>query len=345
MATITGQDSYGLLDMSMAGQGGAVQGPSDLGFFGGTGFAKIKPNTRRDAYGRKAKETIEENEDVLSASEYLRQRAQSSLNVSTGQRRPVTRPPPPPEVIPDKEVMSQSDYYKKKYGAFYNQETVWVTPAKPAANAPTSEIVGTDRATQGDVELLQRAVDTELLRLQNLRSTAADMMARVNALDFLSSDLNDLLGQIRRNEIESGKEGQSGNGIPIRASDARTFLQNFKTSAVLPPLISATLSKEPWLEAAAPVPAPTSSEEMAPAPAPSTETTDTTAMFDDVQNLKWQLDMMLNPAKYQAGEMAKRLAALEKRIIRYSLTDTPMPATLASGFREEIMKLKNTFQQ
>ncbi len=172
----------------------------------------------------------------------------------------------------------------------------------------TPQIMGVDTVTLGDLETLVAAIDAERMRLESMRVPA--MRERIMELVYLSNTVADYMGKVKRGDM-------SVEQVPIQPASARMFLKMFQTSETIPHLID---------EAAAPAPAP--------APAPIT-------LFDVLQRIKW--DIETNQHVSVASNIRSRLDAMERRIVSYSTSETPMPD--ADAFLAELGGIQAAFRR
>jgi hypothetical protein len=267
---------------------------------------------------------------TLSSSEYMRKRyAQAYAQpVRLVQPRPRTTPTVP---APGEAPNSVGAYYRKKFAAFYDPKTSWATYAPPTPAAPPKEtIAGTTHITIEDLLMLIQVVSAEKIRVENLRSANPDTLMKVHDMEVLVGDLQTLSGKLDRREL---REYQ----IPIRASVARNFLTTFRGAITLPPLIDSVA-----LPPAQGIP---TLPQGGAAPPPPKRGPDIVMLFQDVQQARWSLEASLDPSIAHYEEMMNRLNAMERRIVSYTTSDTPMPADLQLEFEDEIRRIKSTFRK
>lgn len=268
---------------------------------------------------------------ALTASQYMRMRYARAYEepVRTLQPRPPTTPTFP---APGEASNSVGAYYRKKFAAFYDDDTDWkVIGASPVTTHPKEKIAGTTHITIEDLLLLIHVVLTEKERIQNLRSANPDTHVKVHDMDVLVGDLLTLSNRLDRREI---REYQ----IPIRANVARNFLATFREAIVLPPLIDAVALPPTQFIPTVPT-APSSggpSEKRNP---------DIVVLFQDVQKTRWELETAFDPSVQHYEDMITRLQEMERRIVSYAASDTPMPAELQMSFEDELRRLRSTFHR
>jgi hypothetical protein len=230
-------------------------------------------------------------------------------------------------------TMTASEYLRKKYGDF--SSATEISPP-PAAAPPQTQIMGKDALTEGDLRLLQNAVDIELIRLQNLRSTSVLVTIKIGQLQVVSENLADVVGRVGRGEIRV-------ESVAIFPVTARQFLKTFRTSENVPELFDPN-GNSPARMGQAPSSTPTPSTA---APAPSAAPVPSAAkpdflhwLFENVQRLKWSMDANYRVEEAKQREISKSLKDMERRILDYSYSDTPMPTGYEHMFLERIRGLQ-----
>jgi hypothetical protein len=229
-------------------------------------------------------------------------------------------------------AMSASDYLRKKYGDFSGATEV----ARPPAVVPQTTIMGTTALTVGDLKVLQNAIDLELIRLQNLRSVSALVTIKISQLQVLADNLADVKGRVDRGEIKV-------ESVTIFPATARQFLKTFRTSENVPELFDEN-GNSPASTAPAPAPSagPSSALISSPSSAPSSATGPDFLQwfYENIQRLKWSLDADYHVEEAKQKEMSESLNDMEKRILGYSYTDTPMPEGYKQMFLQRIRGLQ-----
>lgn len=311
---------------AMGVEGGGEQGLE----LGGYGF--LAPSSRMPVAAVASRDQVSLGpSSALSSSQYLRKRyAQAYAEpVRISQPRPRTTPTVP---APGEAPNSVGAYYRKKFAAFYDPNTSWATFAPPTPAVPPKEtITGTTHITIEDLLMLIQVVSTETIKVENLRSTNPDTLIKVHDMKVLVGDLQTLSGKLDRREL---REYQ----IPIRASVARNFLTTFRGAIALPPLIDSV--------ALPPVQnIPTLPQGSAATAPPPKRGPDIVVLFQDVQQTRWNLEASLDPSVAHYSDMLNRLNNMERRIVSYATSDTPMPADLQLEFEDEIRRLQGTFRK
>ncbi len=233
-------------------------------------------------------------------------------------------------------TLTASAYLRQKYGDFSG--AVEVAPPPPVVQQ--TQIMGVDAITAGDLKLIQNAIDNELIRLQALRIVSEIVDLRKSQLTVLSENVADVLGRVDRGEITVEE-------VTIFPATARQFMKTFRSAQTLPELFdpegrspkSVGAVKSITAPSAAPVAAPT----VAPsAAAPGASKGDFMAwLHDNIQSLKWYLEMDYDVEEVKQKEMRDTLDTMEQRVLGYSYTDTPMPASYQELFVQKIREIRN----
>ncbi len=230
-----------------------------------------------------------------------------------------------------------SEYLRQKYGDFSG--AVEVAPPPPVVQQ--TQIMGVDAITAGDLKLIQNAIDNELIRLQALRIVSEIVDLRKSQLTVLSENVADVLGRVERDEI-------SADEVAIFPATARQFLKTFRSAQTLPELFDpegrSPKSIGAVKSAGAPVAAAPVAAVGAPAAAPVPTPTKEDFMkwlHDNIQSLKWYLEMDYDVEEVKQKEMRDTLDGMEKRVMSYSYLDTPMPASYQQLFINKIREIRN----
>jgi hypothetical protein len=232
-------------------------------------------------------------------------------------------------------AMTSSEYLRKKYGDFSGATEV---APPPAPVQPQTTIMGTDAMTVGDLKMLRNTVDLEVIRLQNLRSASPLITIKLGQLQVLADNLADVTGRVERGEIKV-------EDVAIFPVTARQFLKTFRTSENVPELFDINGNSPASIApSVAPTAAPTAAPTVAPtvAQAPSLATAPTKSphflqwLYENIQRLKWSLEADYSVEAAKQRELKGSLEDMEKRILGYSYTDTPMPEGYQKMFLERI---------
>jgi hypothetical protein len=279
----------------------------------------------------------------LAASDYQRTRLGPGISFDT-YKRPTEIRKPRGEYDTDKlapTALSASDYLRKKYGDFSGATEV---VPKAAPLPPQTTIMGTEAITVGDLKILQNAVDSELLRLQSLRTVDIRKEIKQAQLDALGDNLSDVTGRVERGEIKV-------EDVAIFPATARQFLKTFRVSENLPELFdpngNSPASMKPAPAAATATATATNATTAAAtaASAPSTGPNFLQWLYKTVQTAKWSLDANYEVEQAKEREMRETLGDMEKRILAYSYGDTPMPVGYQDLFLQKINELQKELRE
>jgi hypothetical protein len=218
---------------------------------------------------------------------------------------------------------------QKKFGGFMGAETVVVEPKKDEGGHVG--IVGVDTLTLDDLGVLKRTVDMEMLRLTNLRSDSQQKREKLLALQTNQNYLAGYIDKVGRGEIRLDQ-------IPIFPPNARMFLKIMPHSDTVPDLVDPDGNTPAKLRAA-----------LAPAPAPAVEPLP--PVLEDIkqgilgliQDLQWRVAADYQVEQNMHKRIVERLGDMERRVINYSLMDTPMPEGYEKMFLEELNQIRDIF--
>ncbi len=232
-------------------------------------------------------------------------------------------------------AVSSSEYLRKRYGTFAGATEI----GPPPVAVPQVEIMGKKALTVGDLKLLRNAVDRELLRVVNLRVASATLRLKQSQLEALADNLADVTGRVERGEIRV-------ENVAIFPAVAKTFLRTLTTSENVPDLFDPEGRSPSSLGlTGSPAPAPA-------APAPATIATKAAVeptssgqelvqwMYENIQNLKWELEANYDIEAAKHREMQDTLDTMESRVLAYSYGDSPMPSSYRSLFLSKIRELQ-----
>lgn len=210
--------------------------------------------------------------------------------------------------------------------------------AQPAASTqPTIIGSSSGHLSMEDLKLLLRNVESENLRLANLRSTSPNILVRRERLSKLAADLRDILLRIDRKQM-------SLKDVPIRVEDARRFLS----------ALQAGQNPEEELLGGKPIPTTKTTVNGKGGPNMTALPMDkmatgmpTQEIFEALQGLKWSLDVKLDydPAIGERSRIMKRLKEIEEKITAYAYSETPIPRNLQKALMKEISTLSAALSQ
>lgn len=188
---------------------------------------------------------------------------------------------------------------------------------KPTVVAGESGVI-----TLEELKNLVKRIEEEHLRLANLRSTSATLLARQTQLEKLAADIRELIGAVERKEMKL-------EDVPISPSSAEAFLKQMNENKSLPPLI------EPRGELA------NGLQQSNVAPTPSTIPGGADALYgllDNAKYLKWNLEVKLeyDPKLAARDNLIKRLESIERRLSALAVSETPISKEMYDIFMKEL---------
>ena len=280
--------------------------------------------------------TVSTGAGAMKASAYQKTQLAPGVSFATYKRPTAIRTPRGDYNAAAPQTMSASDYLRRKYGDFSG--AVEVGPP-PAPEPPQTKLMGTTALTVGDLKLLQNTIDMELIRLTNLRIQSAVLDIRKRQLEYLAESVGNFVGSVERGEMR-------GEDVPIFPATARVFLKTFRDSEAVPELLDPEGKTPASLMPVAQAPAPVQAQAQAPAPAPAPDSKSFLSwLYENVQALKWSLEADYQVEQAKQREIRNDLGAMEKRILSYSYTDTPMPMSYQSLFLEKIRGIQSELKQ
>jgi hypothetical protein len=199
---------------------------------------------------------------------------------------------------------------------------------KLAAKKPVTSRITSQGSTSNELTIdtlinLQLRVQSESLRLSNLRSSAPTMVKRIEDLNNLSADLGDIISSVRRGKTKL-------SDVNITPDYAERFLKtlgknqpaemlNLKVKKAQKPI--AQLGGAPGL--------------------PSTAALQ--PLLEATRNMKWSMAIGFesDPAVKQTQEVLDKINTIESNINKYMISDTPMPPKIQDLYTQELNILKN----
>ena len=200
--------------------------------------------------------------------------------------------------------------------------------AKPAAKKPVAHHITSQGTSPNGLTIdtlinLQLRVQSESLRLSNLRSSAPTMVKRIEDLNKLSADLGDIISSVRRGKTKL-------SDINITPADAERFL---KTLGKNQPAEMLNLKVKKAQK-------PIAQQGGAPG-LPSTAALQ--PLLEATRNMKWTMAIGFesDPAVKQTQQVLDKINTIESNINKYMISDTPMPANIQALYTQELNILKN----
>lgn len=190
---------------------------------------------------------------------------------------------------------------------------------------PTTTAGPSNVITLEELKSLLVAVEKETLRLTNLRSTAPTIKIRVDQLTKLGADIREYINKVERRQIRL-------EDVPITPEDAKRFLEQIKAGEEAIPTVITPAGTTPELLK------PSSASEVPPI-VPTSPMNQ--AIFSALQTLKWKFEINVehDPVVAQRERIMKRIEDIEKRILSYSYSETPIPADVQKLLYYELRAL------
>jgi hypothetical protein len=183
-----------------------------------------------------------------------------------------------------------------------------------------------------DLKNLQTRVNTEKLRLANLRSSAATVQSRISQLEKLSADLGDIITAVERKAMKLEE-------VPISPDAAQKFLKDLQSnSGPIPPLIVPKGVTPPRVAA---------SGGIAQFNGVPTDNAMVQKLLEQARNLKWTLDVRLeyDPQMKMREKMLERLEKITKNLTLMSVSDRGMSPAAYHQTAQEMAALQDAMGQ
>lgn len=197
--------------------------------------------------------------------------------------------------------------------------------SKSPENYETTVVAGNPGViTLKELKTLVSRIEEEQLRLANLRSSSATLLARQTQLEKLAADIRELIGAVERNEMKL-------EDVPIQPSSAEAFLKQFKgTNTPIPALIEPRATIANGIQA-----------HVTPSAVPEFNTEALHGLLENTKYLKWKLDVKLeyDPNLAVRDSVVKRLEQMERRLTALAMSETPIPKDMYNLFVKELQTL------
>ena len=174
--------------------------------------------------------------------------------------------------------------------------------------------------TLKELQTLVQRIDGEHLRLANLRSTSATLVARQSQLEKLAADIRELISAVERKEMKL-------EDVPISPSTAQAFLKQLQENKSLPPLIEPRAKIADGLQA-----------HVAPSPGGGMDVKALHGLLESAKYLKWELEVKLeyDPKLAARDNLVKRLESIERRLSALAVSETPISKEMYEIFMKEL---------
>lgn len=191
-----------------------------------------------------------------------------------------------------------------------------------AAEAKETTVAGSvGIITKQQLTNLQTRIRGEIRRIENLRSRSATMITRKAQLEKMLADVTDIISSVDRKALKL-------EDVPIRPSDADSFLKSLASGKSLPTLI---------------VPKPKTPDSIqAKGAAFPTMTPQIQQLLEQAKHLKWDLEVKLSydPKLEIQDRSIKLLESLEKKLTAAAISDTPIPPQLHAEYMNQLGQLQ-----
>jgi hypothetical protein len=193
---------------------------------------------------------------------------------------------------------------------------------------PTTVAAPPGQITLTDLKSLRTRIQAEVLRLSNLRSTAATITARIAQLEKLGADLGDMISSVERgtSKIED---------IPITPDSAAAFLRDLSTTNAgpIPPLLAPGGATPAMLKVAAPA----AQAPLVPQSAQAME-----KLLAAARDLRWSMEVRLeyDPTLARREQMLARVEKIVADLTRASIAGNPLPPSQYDKYLQEMRAIK-----
>ena len=220
----------------------------------------------------------------------------------------------------------------------FNDLTPYNSPRKPVGKKPivpriTSQGTPPNGLTIDTLINLQLRVQSESLRLSNLRSSAPTMVKRIEDLNKLSADLGDIISSVRRGKTKL-------SDLNITPADAERFL---KTLGNNQPAEMLNLKKAKKAQKAQKVQKAQNLASYAGGAPGLPSMSSLQPLLETARNMKWTVAIGFesDPAVKQTQQVLDKINTIESNINKYMISDTPMPSKIQALYTQELNILKN----
>jgi hypothetical protein len=191
---------------------------------------------------------------------------------------------------------------------------------------PTTVAAPPGQITLAELKSLRTRIQAEVLRLSNLRSTAATVTARIAQLEKLDADLGDMISAVERGTTKI-------EDIPITPDSAAGFLRDLGASNAgpIPPLMVPGGATPALLTTQA-----AAFEDSMP----SGETLH--KMLEAAKDLRWSMDVRLeyDPTLARREQMLERVEKIVGDLTRASIAGTAVAPSQFDKYLQEMRAIK-----
>jgi len=203
-------------------------------------------------------------------------------------------------------------------------ELVQAEPMPSVAAPPVGKI------TMKDLDDLMVRINAEILRLSNLRSTAATTTSRIQQLQKLGADLGDLISSVKRGTMKL-------EDIPITPDSAAAFLKDIgpgKDKGPLQPLMAPRGALSPSLNAG--------KSQAAFAGTPANEAA-VEKLLGAARNLKWSVNVRLeyDPYVKHREAMMNRIDSIVQNLSRMAVAKSALDQKTHDQYLKELSAIQH----
>lgn len=196
---------------------------------------------------------------------------------------------------------------------------------------PTTEAGTPGVITLAELKNLKQRIEAETQRLQDLRSQAATVIARINDLTQLSADLGDKISQVERKVLKL-------EDIPISPDSADRFLLNLRSNTgPVPTLIDSSAATPSSLTMTTPA-------SMFDMPVDKAAVEELMALS---RNLKWSLEVRLehDPTLDQKEKIMKHLSDTIRHLTNLSVSGAAISPEAYAGQLNNLKEVQRMLQR
>lgn len=177
------------------------------------------------------------------------------------------------------------------------------------------------------LQALNARVQGESLRLANLRSSSANVLARINDLNNLSSNVSDMISSVQRKQLKL-------SDIPIKAEDAQRFLSALENQNLNTPL--PTLPGLKPASDSGPKPVATSSTASLFQSAP------VQSLLEMARSMKWSVAVAFenDPTIQQNQQILNKLNTMDSSLNKHMVSNTPMSQQMYQNYTNQLKTLQ-----
>ena len=177
---------------------------------------------------------------------------------------------------------------------------------------------------------LVKRIDSEILRLTNLRSTSATITTRIQQLTLLKANIGEFITKVERGQMKL-------EDVPITPDAATKFLTGLTTnSETLPPLIVPRGTMPSVIKA------PTGVAQYAGIPEGEQAVA---KLLNAAKDLRWSMEVRLeyDPHLKMREKMLGRIENIIQNLTKLSVSETPIPQKIHEDYLRQIKGIQSAF--